>query len=169
MMKKWSKVGLLAAVTAFMLAALPAYSAGKAGPINFDPTHASSAMGKHLNGLEKKAAIKDGTYDGVTVTNATRANDSSKLTLEIAREGGSVSFSVSKGANVVIAVGSTNNSNVSVYTVTGAGLDKENASVTGTSYAKTDLGTAKSDGTVTISIPAGAERGMRIRGITVTY
>lgn len=169
MMKKWSKVGLLAAVTAFMLAALPAYSAGKAAPINFDATNASSAMGKQLNGVEKKVAIKDGTYDGVTVTSATRGNDSSKLILEISKAGGAVSFPVSKGAKVVIAVGSTSNSNVSTYTVTGAGLDKENATVTGTSYAKTDLGTAKSDGTVTISIPAGAERGMRIKTITVTY
>ena len=37
MMKKWSKVGLLAAVTAFMLAALPAYSAdGKTVSVTYD-------------------------------------------------------------------------------------------------------------------------------------
>ena len=37
MMKKWSKVGLLTAVTAFMLAALPAYSAdGKTVSVTYD-------------------------------------------------------------------------------------------------------------------------------------
>ena len=37
MMTKWSKVGLLAAVTAFMLAALPAYSAdGKTVSVTYD-------------------------------------------------------------------------------------------------------------------------------------
>ena len=39
MMKKWSKVGLLAAVTAFMLAVLPAYSAGgKTVAVTYDLT-----------------------------------------------------------------------------------------------------------------------------------
>ena len=109
----------------------------------------------------------DGTYDGVTIANAKRANtDTTYVELN---KGGSASFSVSAGAKVTIAVGSTSSSNTSTYTITGGGLDKSDESVVGTSYAATDLGTATQAGTVTIAVPSSAARGMRIKTITVTY
>ncbi|MBD5426156.1 MAG: hypothetical protein HDR38_01160 [Treponema sp.] len=194
MMKKISKLALLAAATAFLLAAFPACSnddddnttvqpggseddgsgggdntggdnTGTGTPITFDATNASTEMGTHLSTLELKGAVTDGTYDGVTISSATRGNDSSKLIIEIAKNG-TASFPVKTGAKVTIAVGSTSSTNATAYTITGGGLDNSSASVTGTSYEENELGTASSDGTVTFT---PTDRGLRIKTITVTY
>lgn len=148
-------------------AAAPAPAPSGKTPITFETTATGSAINTELAKLDKKAALTAGTYDGVTFAAdaAIRSNEDT-LRVEL-NKSKSLSFDVVAGAKISFTVGSTSKSNVSDFTVTGAGLNVTDGSITGTSYDAPFNYTATEDGTVTLT--NGSTRGIRVLKITVTY
>ena len=125
---------------------------------------ASGELHDALNAIDLKAALPEGTYDGITLAGngIIRGNDKSKVVLETK---GTISFSVTKGQKITLKVGSTSGSNTSAIQLSGA-VTTDIVLVVGTSYDPIEY-TAAETGTVTIN--ACADSTNYGRGTRVTY
>ena len=134
-----------------------------ANPFAIDIT-AAGELHDALNAIDLKAALPEGTYDGITLAGngIIRGNDKSKVVLETK---GTISFSVTKGQKITLKVGSTSGSNTSAIQLSGA-VTTDIILVAGTSYDPLEY-TATETGLVTIN--AYADSVNYGRGARFTY